>query len=52
MCITRQVNVISNVSSGALEKNLNDVWGYDLVTFLEVVKSSGQRLATFRFTNF
>ena len=25
--------VISNVSSGAPEKNVNDVWGYDLVTF-------------------
>ncbi len=45
--------VIPNVSSGAPEKNVNDLWDYDLVTFLEVAKSNGQRLATCRlFTNF
>ncbi len=29
----RHFYIISNVSSGAPEKNVNDVWGYDLVTF-------------------
>ena len=28
--------VIPNVSSGAPEKNVNDVWGYDLVTFCKL----------------
>ena len=30
------MNVIANVSSGAPEKNVNDVWGYDLVTFCKL----------------
>ncbi len=32
--------VIPNVSSGAPEKNGNDVWSDDLATFLEVAKST------------
>jgi hypothetical protein len=46
------LRVLSNVSSGAPEKNGSDVLSYDLVTFLEVAKSNEQRLAICRFTNF
>ena len=44
--------VISNISSSAPEKNGNDVGCHDLVTFLEVAKSNGLKLALSRFTNF